>query len=207
MSEINKGMLDNTDPKKSDYQYDVGGNNDIRLPRNDCGGVYKLAVGDDRAIGSQYVAKTMEGLLMALSAAGNPANTCTLGIANPDNLTYIPGYDTLIIGEDTGTDHQNDALWAYNVASKEFTRIETTPYGSETTSVYWYPNIGGFGYLMSVVQHPYGEEDGSDTPPKDHYVIGSGADRAYSGCIGLFPAMDSNRPHGTSHGWKPGKNF
>jgi hypothetical protein len=88
-------------------------------------------------------------------------NKCAVeGIANPDNITYVPTYDTLIIGEDTGSGHQNDMVWAYNLTSRELTRIQTTPYGSETTSPYLYPNINGFAYLMSVIQHPYGESDG-----------------------------------------------
>lgn len=37
------------------------------------------------------------------------------------------------------------------------TRIMTTPYGAEVTSPYWIPNLDGFGYLLTVVQHPYGE--------------------------------------------------
>ena len=71
-------------------------------------------------------------------------------------------------------------------------RIETTPCGTETTSVYWYPNLGGFAYLMSVVQYPYGEDDGSvdGVQPKNRYVIGTSADRAYTGYIGPFPAMN-----------------
>ena len=95
----------------------------------------------------------------------------------------MPGYKTLIIGEDTGTGHQNDALWSYNIESKALTRLLTTPYGSETTSPYFYPDINGWGYLMAVVQHPYGESDA------DKLVAGSGEDRAYTGYIGPFPSM------------------
>ena len=94
----------------------------------------------------------------------------------------MTGYGTLIIGEGT-SGHQNDVIWAYNVKSKDLTRIQTTPYGSETTSPYWYPNINGHGYLMSVIQHPYGETDA------DKYNEGSLEDRGYSGYIGPFPAM------------------
>jgi hypothetical protein len=35
----------------------------------------------------------------------------------------------------------------------------STPYGSETTSTYFYPNINGYAYMTAVVQHPYGESD------------------------------------------------
>lgn len=61
-------------------------------------------------------------------------------------------------GEDTDA-HQNDAVWYHDFASGSTTRILSTPYGSETTGVFWYPNINGWGYMMANVQHPYGESD------------------------------------------------
>lgn len=73
-------------------------------------------------------------------------------------------------GEDTSA-HQNDVVWYYDFAKgyggakrmlksdATLTRMLTTPYGSETTSPYWYPNINGWAYIMAVVQHPYGESD------------------------------------------------
>jgi hypothetical protein len=63
-------------------------------------------------------------------------------------------------------------------------RIQTTPYGSETTSPYFYPNINGFGYLMSVVQHPYGESD-------EDKLTDPAAAMAYTGYIGPLPPMDA----------------
>ena len=41
------------------------------------------------------------------------------------------------------------------LASGNLTRVLTTVYGAESTSVYWYPDINGHSYLMAVVQHPY----------------------------------------------------
>jgi secreted PhoX family phosphatase len=165
MSDIDSGMLagDTTDPSDSKH---VGGNDHIAVTRNDCGAVYAMAVGgrvrDDQrqVIPSRYVARTMNGIV-----AGEPipadadGNTCHLDkIASPDNISYLPKYDVLVIGEDTGS-HQNDVVWAYHIDSGELTRIQSTPYGSETTSVYWYDDLGGHGYLMSVIQHPFGESD------------------------------------------------
>lgn len=185
MSEVAKGMLD------GDSTLDKGGNNDMKLAsKNSCGAVYQLDLGPNSTIGSNYVAQNMYGLV-----AGRPVseadpqvagfednNSCHInGIANPDNVTYMSGYDYLIIGEDTDK-HQNDVIWAYDFASEDLIRIQTTPYGSETTSPYWYPNINGFAYLMSVVQHPYGESDtDQDTTGTEH--------RAYTGYIGPFPAI------------------
>jgi secreted PhoX family phosphatase len=182
MSEIGKGMENNTGS-------DVGGPNRIRVAKNNCGGVYALDVDGN------YVATNMYGLIAGTPVSGDSKNTCDLnGLANPDNITYLPGYDTLIIGEDTGSGHQNDAIWSYNLDSRKLTRIETTPYGSETTSPYFYPNLNGHAYIMSVVQHPYGESD-SDK------LENPGQARAYTGYIGPFPAMDGEKKHGHHH-WR-----
>ncbi|WP_369857034.1 PhoX family phosphatase [Candidatus Thalassolituus haligoni] len=170
----------------------------IQLNKNRCGAVYELDLLVDSTIGSNYVAKTMKGLVVgrptkasngvegvnveAQLAGFEDENSCHInGISEPDNVTYMSGYDYLIIGEDTGN-HQNDVIWAYDFASQDLIRIQTTPYGSETTSPYWYPNINGFAYLMSVVQHPYGESDQEEDTTGD-------AHRAYTGYIGPFPAI------------------
>lgn len=205
MSEVSSGMEDKKKDGEEDDGYDIGGPNHIRLPYNLCGTVYGLQVGGNRndksgqPIASQYVAKNMYGVVQGrMTQASDPNssipaydpngpyanNTCDLeGISNPDNLTFIRGYKTLIIGEDTGDGHQNDAIWSYNLETKKLTRILTSSYGSETTSPYFYPNINGWGYLMGVIQHPYGESDDDKVPP------GSAERRAYTGYIGPFPKM------------------
>ncbi|QIL90852.1 DUF839 domain-containing protein [Microbulbifer sp. SH-1] len=184
MSEVGKGMTD--------------GAGHVQIAEaNACGAVYQLDVAADSDIGSDYVAGNMYGLIGGIPAeypADSPfaSYRCDAdAIANPDNVTFITGYNTLIIGEDTGSGHQNDVIWSLNLndvdaadSTAGLTRIQTTPYGSETTSPYWYPNINGFGYLMSVIQHPYGESDGDKLAP------GSLEHRAYTGYVGPFPAMD-----------------
>jgi hypothetical protein len=186
MSEINKGMEDNTGS-------DVGGPNSIRVAKNNCGGVYVLDVD------STYTATNMVGLV-AGTPTSYPAgdiyagNTCDVaGIANPDNLTYLRRYNTLIIGEDSGSGHQNDMIWSYDLGSRKLTRILTTPYGSETTSPYFYPDIDGHAYIMAVVQHPYGESD------TDKLEDPSQA-RAYTGFIGPLPKMDGEPSPGDNYG-------
>lgn len=175
MSVVSKGMKDN------DAANDKGGPNHIRLPENLCGTVYALQ------LDGNYVATKMNGEISGTPktydiASPYASNKCDIdGISEPDNLTFMPGYKTLIIGEDTGN-HQNDMIWSYNIATRSLTRIQTTPFGSETTSPYFYPNINGWGYLMSVVQHPYGESDQGKLPAAE-------AKRAYTGYIGPFPAM------------------
>jgi uncharacterized protein len=194
ISEIDKGM-------ENDKGADAGGPNDIRLARNLCGAVYELqmtgSVKDNAgaAIPSDYVAVEMSGLIAGLpvadsadkDTAGKTTNTCALnGIANPDNLTYLPGYDTLIIGEDTGTGHQNDFIWSYGLRTRSLSRVLAAPYGAETTSPYWYQDVGGHGYLMAVIQHPYGE---SDTGAAASAPEGAeSAKRAYTGYF-KFPEL------------------
>ncbi len=179
------------------------GKGDMSVPYNYCGTVYALD------LDNHFVATKMHGLLSGIprlysrgAAEDNPypadgpyaANQCDLnGISEPDNITFMPGYNTLIIGEDTGK-HQNDMIWSYHLDTEKLTRIQTTPYGSETTSPYFYPNIGGFAYVMSVIQHPFGESDQDMLEKKQEA-------RAYTGYLGPFPAMGEkdNKP------WKHGK--
>ncbi len=161
MSQIAKGMEDNKKKGKDNPKYDKGGNNDIKLAYNKCGAVYALELGGNLG---KYVAKNMKGVI-----AGTPKkydsnstysmNSCDINsIANPDNITYIPGSNTLMIGEDTGY-HQTDLIWAFDTKENKLKdRVASTAYGSETTSV-MYQNINGFKYLNFVTQHPYGESD------------------------------------------------
>ena len=169
MSQVSKGMEDGSSS-------DNGGNNDIRLTKNSCGAVYALdvlsaaEVAYDSAanvIPSAYVVENMYGVISGASTvypAGSPyeAYTCSVnGIANPDNVTFLSGKNTLVIGEDTGS-HPNDFVWSFDLNTQKLTRVVTTPYGSETTSPYWYKNINGFGYLSLVTQHPFGEVSPGD---------------------------------------------
>ena len=183
ISEISNGMEDKSSKGKESGKYDAGGSNDIKVAYNPCGGVYALDLDD------KYVAKTMTAMVVGTPkeyGKDSPyaGNTCDMdGLANPDNVSYLPGHDTLFIGEDTETGHQNDAVWAYDITKDKLTRIETTPYGSETTSVYVYPNVGGNAYLMSVIQHPYGESDEDKLQKPDQAA-------AYLGYVGPMPALD-----------------
>lgn len=176
MSEVSKAMTDGAEG-------DLGGRNDVRLTQNNCGAVYELPLDEN------YVATAMNGVL-----AGSPitypdtspysGNNCAIGgIANPDNITYIPGRATLLIGEDTGSGHQNDAAWAMDTQTGALTRIMTTPYGSELTSLDWYEDVNGHGYLMAVVQHPYGESD-------EDKAVSPDDTRAYVGYVGPFPTAN-----------------
>jgi hypothetical protein len=189
MSEVSRGMEDFAKSGKPNDTYDIGGWNDVRLDYIDGGAVYALDLAPDASIGSDYVAQNMYAIIRSFD--GNYDETSPYfgnkhfvgSISNPDNVTYLPGYDTLIIGEDSSSGHQNDMIWAFNVVTEQLTRIQTTPFGSETTSPYFYPNINGHAYIMSVIQHPYGESD------EDKLLDPSEA-AAYIGYIGPFPAME-----------------
>ncbi|MEZ5478085.1 MAG: hypothetical protein R3E95_11570 [Thiolinea sp.] len=81
MSEVSSGMADTAAMTSNN----LGTNNDIRLPENKCGTVYALELDDD------YVATTMHGVVSGTPIDGDANNSCDLdGIANPDNVTFIP---------------------------------------------------------------------------------------------------------------------
>ncbi|RDH87514.1 MAG: alkaline phosphatase [endosymbiont of Escarpia spicata] len=149
MTSLSKGMEDNRKGNIPNDRWDRGGPNHIRLPYNPCGAVYTLEL--DEA----YVAHSMRAMVTGHPAKDDPDNRCdTAGIANPDNLTFIQGQDTLIIAEDSSKGHRNNALWAYRVANGELTRIQTAPLGAEITGAYHFPDVNGWDYLFSVIQHP-----------------------------------------------------
>jgi uncharacterized protein len=177
ISEVSNGMEDAI----KDGKYDKGGRNDIKLAKNPCGAVYELPM--DASFTVTGAKSFIAGKPNEYKDGPYAGQTCDVeGIASPDNLSFIPGYNTLLIGEDSSTGHQNDASWAVNAETKAMTRITTSPYGAENTSLDWYPDINGFAYLTTVVQHPYGESDEDKIKnPEDA--------RAYVGYIGPFPAF------------------
>ncbi|MDY0264496.1 MAG: DUF839 domain-containing protein [Sulfurospirillum cavolei] len=194
ISRVLYGMEDYKKSGEASDKYDQGGGNHIKLPRNDCGGVYRLDIfsgqkdANGMPLASAMVAITFVGEVMGEmktypKGSDYEGNKCSVdAIAEPDNLTFIKNSNILIIGEDTGL-RQIDYMWAYNVETKKLTRIFTTPYGSETTSPFWYPNIGGNAYLTAVVQHPYGESDkDKKSSPQDI--------ESWVGVVGPFPAFE-----------------
>jgi len=194
ISRVLYGMEDYKKSGEASDKYDQGGGNHIKLPRNDCGGVYRLDIVSGQkdangvSLASAMVATTFVGEVMGEmktypKGSDYEGNKCSVdAIAEPDNLTFIKNSNLLIIGEDTNL-RQIDYMWAYNVETKKLTRIFTTPYGSETTSPFWYPNIGGNAYLTAVVQHPYGESDkDKKSSPQDI--------ESWVGVVGPFPAFE-----------------
>ncbi len=153
MSEIAYGMEDHKSKEKPKGLYDEGGNNDIRLPYNECGALYALDIDD-----------LMSATTMRAAITGSPkkydqtspysGNSCDVErISNPDNISFVKGSNLLIIGEDSER-HINNMVWAFDTKRGELKRIMTAPIGAETTALHWYSDIGGNGYLTIVTQHP-----------------------------------------------------
>lgn len=89
--------------------------------------------------------KTLQG-----DALGNTANPNN--IANPDNLKFSETMRTLFIGEDSGQ-HVNNFLWAYNIDTKQLSRIMSIPAGGESTGLQAVDEINGWTYIMNNFQH------------------------------------------------------
>jgi len=181
MSENRYGMEDNQRKGEDNNRYDVGGPNHVRVEYNPCGCVYTMEVDES------YQITTMYGLLCGIPDVNNTNddNSCIIdGIANPDNVAYISGHDGLLIGEDTGSGHQNDVVWYYDLKTGEMTRMFSTPYGSETTSPYWYGDINGHSYIVTVIQHPYSESNEHRLNDPE-----STGEEGWVGYFGPFPAV------------------
>lgn len=140
----------------------VDGTTDIKVTGPKAGAVYALNMKGTQkdtagaAIGSEWVPVDMAAMAdlvgadIAKDALGNTAAVDK--IANPDNLKFSESMRTLFIGEDSGQ-HVNNFLWAYNVDSKQLSRLLSCPAGAESTGLQSVDNINGFTYIMSNFQH------------------------------------------------------
>lgn len=175
MSAIERGMEDNQKSGSDNTKYDIGGNNDIKLPYNKCGGIYELDVAKDSNIGSDYVAYGMKGIIAGIPAnytgTALANNSCDVnGISNPDNVTFLEGTNQLVIGEDTSK-HENNFIWSYDIAKRSLTRILSTPLDAETTAPFWHKSVAegsntARGYMTAVTQHPMEDQTGATAAQK-----------------------------------------
>ncbi len=180
MSAIEKSMED-------DYKGEEA-TNDIKLPKNICGGVYEVALDDNysgTAMNAIVVGKPLvEGEQYADEWTCHPD-----GISNPDNITYI-GHDTLLISEDT-TKHVNNMSWAYNTQTGEMTRIASLPIGAEVTGVDK-GVMGDKGLLFLNAQHPFKDnpKNAAGEKPNTALIEGATTDqlKAFVGYIDGMPA-------------------
>ncbi len=134
ISRIQRGMLE------ADPTWDAGGPDHIRLPPNPCGVVWGMSLGTavdstGQPIDSAFVAGRVDAV-----TAGEPKeysgalehNTCDLeAIAGPDNLEFVPQAGLLLIAEDTSA-HDNNALWALDVANGSLQRVLTVPWAGRS---------------------------------------------------------------------------
>lgn len=156
VSSLKSGMEDMAKKGEENLQYDIGGNNDIRVTYNPCGCIYTMELDE-----ANSVTKMMPLVCGDTSEGTDDANACNINeIANPDNVVYVgDGLDTILIAEDT-TKHENNILWAYDPNTNTKERILMVPLGAEVTSPYLY-TLGDWSYIMAVAQHPY-QKKGDD---------------------------------------------
>ncbi|MGV7207917.1 PhoX family protein [Oxalobacteraceae bacterium A2-2] len=142
----------------------TNGSGGISVKGPNAGAIYAMNLAgsqkDDTgaAINSEWVPVDMAAVpalvgedLATADALGNLANPDK--IANPDNIKFSEKLRTLFIGEDSGL-HVNNFLWAYNVDTKQLSRLLSTPSGAESTGLHAVDDINGFAYIMSNFQHP-----------------------------------------------------
>ena len=155
ISRIEGGMLKSaTDPQ-----------DDVRLPRNDGGAIYELALapgqrdtGGER-IPSSLVATTMTSIPELLGGwlggvRDAEGNRCLQDkVCGPDNIKFSEGMRTLFVGEDTSR-RNNNYVWAFNVDTRKLSRILSVPMYAEATGLQVVDDANGFSYIMSNFQHP-----------------------------------------------------
>ena len=131
----------------------VDGTTDIKVQGPKSGAVYALNLTSGQkdqsgaAINSEWVPVDMAAPsalvgvdLSTPDALGNISDADK--IANPDNIKFSEKLRTLFIGEDSGR-HVNNFLWAYNVDTKQLSRILSCPAGAESTGLHAVDDING----------------------------------------------------------------
>lgn len=142
----------------------VDGSTDIKVQGPLAGAVYEMRLQAGQsdhagaAIPSEWVPVDMAAPaalvgadLATPDALGNLSNADR--IANPDNIKFSEAMRTLFIGEDSGR-HVTNFLWAYNVDTRQLSRILSCPAGAESTGLQAVDAINGWTYIMSNFQHP-----------------------------------------------------
>ena len=107
-------------------------------------------------IRSDMVAVNMYAILASGQGSTGPEDCSNEVMAQPDNITFMPGSDLLAIAEDG--DRSSNMMWTLDLERGDLTRILTVPEGAEATSPYFF-DVGGYRYLMGVAQHPESTDD------------------------------------------------
>ena len=165
-----------------------------------CGGIYRAPMqggqldSDGSLIAGEWVASSMAGYVMGRrkpsgQSVGAYDKCDTERLANPDNIKYSPAMRTLFIGEDS-SNHLNNFLWAHNVDNHQTTRILSAPIGGELTGLQVVPNVDGYAYLMTNIQHPGAANDLKQYPPEIRSTLRQAVDqRGRVGYVGGLPAI------------------
>ena len=107
-----------------------------------------------KMIESNWVPVSAQALLVGEDITpdelGNTSHPNKIG--NPDNIKFSEKLRTLFIGEDSGR-HVNNFLWAYNIDTRELSRILSVPAGAEATGLHAVDEINGWTYILSNFQH------------------------------------------------------
>ncbi len=135
---------------------------------------------------SQFIAPLLGEDLATPDALGNTANADKVG--NPDNLKFSEKMRTLFIGEDSSM-HVNNFVWAYNVDTKQLSRVLSAPAGAESTGLHAVDEVNGWTYIMSNFQHPgdWGGIHNVVQPVLDPLIRANYKDR-YGAAVGYLTA-------------------
>lgn len=169
----------------------------VKFPRTvKAGGILKHKLGGGvkdsggNAIDSEWVPTQSHMLMLgediAADALGNTAHPDK--IASPDNLKFSEKMRTLFIGEDSGN-HVNNFLWAYNVDTRQLSRILSTPAGAESTGLHAVDEINGWTYIQSNFQHA-GDWSGLHAKIKDQLdaLINANYQNKFGAAVGYITA-------------------
>lgn len=158
------------------------GKGDIQIARNDGGIILEMRTAkrqkdtDGNRIPSDFVGTTLSSIPELVGGWRTDGtkdlegNACEQDkICGPDNLRYVESIRTLFLGEDTSR-RNNNYVWAFNIDTRQLSRILSVPMAAEATGLTIVPNQNGFAYITSNFQHP-GEENiknysGTELAPK-----------------------------------------
>ena len=143
-------------------------------------------------INSEWVPASTKVLMMGeditADTLNNTANPNKIG--NPDNLKFSEKLRTLFIGEDS-SQHTNNFLWAYNVDTKELSRIMSVPAGGESTGLHACDEINGWTYVMSNFQHP-GDSSYVKGNTELNAAINTNYNNKFSAAVGYLTASSTS---------------
>ncbi|MEZ5542843.1 MAG: DUF839 domain-containing protein [Pseudomonadota bacterium] len=190
MSRVENGMSDSS--------------GDIQVAKNKGGAVYELSLegrvrdSSGRWIRSSYVATGMASIPELLGSYSDTAdafgNKCAQDrVCDGDNLKYSEAMRTLFIGEDTSY-RNNNYVWAFNIDSRNLSRILSVPMGAEATGLQVVDNYNGYAYIMGNFQHP--GEFGSSDPQWGEIapLLDSKWDNRHKTAIGYIGTVDGALP-------------